>query len=75
MSKRTNKGDNHGTAAVKASRVFMILFGFLAICFSTLSLQAGSVVVDGTTWTLTADEQAPSGPGLQTYLVTLEADT
>lgn len=47
----------------------MLLFGLLALCFSTL--QAGPVTLSGTEWTLSVDRIGTT----DTYRVTLRADT
>jgi len=49
-----------------------LLFGLLALCFSTL--QAGTVTLGGTEWTLSVN-LIESENGTETYRVTLGADT
>jgi len=58
----------------KSSWYFMLLLGLLALCFSTLPLQAGSVTLSGTEWTLSVS-LVGSENGTDTYRVTLEGDT
>ncbi len=53
---------------------FMVPLGLLAICFSTLPLQAGSVTLSGTEWTLSYSV-AGSENGTDTLRVRLEGDT
>ena len=52
----------------------MLPLGLLALCFSTLPRQAGSVTLSGTEWTLSVS-LVGSENGTDTYRVTLEGDT
>ena len=58
----------------ESSWYFMLPLGLLAIYFSTLPLQAGSVTLNGTDWTLSVG-LIGSENGTDTYRVTLRGDT
>ncbi len=58
----------------KSNWYFMIPLGLLAICFSTLPLQAGSVTLNGTEWTFSYSVFG-SENGTETLRVRLEGDT
>ena len=58
----------------KSSWYFMVPLGLLAICFSTLPLQAGSVTLNGTEWTFSYSVVG-SDNGTETLRVRLEGDT
>ena len=66
---------SRGTKFVgKSSWYFMLPLGLLALCFSTLPLQAGTVTLSGTEWTLSVG-LIGSENGTETYRVTLKGDT
>ena len=58
----------------KSSWYFLVPLGLLALCFSTLPLQAGTVTLSGTEWTLSV-ALIGTEDGTETYRVTLEGDT
>lgn len=57
----------------KSSWYFILPLGLLALCFSTLPLQAGSVIVSGAEWFVSVN-LIGSENGTETYRVTLGAD-
>ena len=67
MFSRTTARDSH--LVVRST----VLFGLLALCFSTL--QAGTVTIEGTEWTLSVNLMGTAEDGTETYRVTLGADT
>ena len=58
----------------KSSWYFLVPLGLLALCFSTLPLQAGTVTLSGTEWTLSV-ALIGTEDGTETYRVTLGGDT
>jgi len=60
----------------KSSWYFMLPLGLLALCFSTLPLQAGTVTLSGTEWTLSAGlVSTDTDNGTEIWRVRLEGDT
>ena len=58
----------------KPSWYFMLPLGLLALCFNTLPLQAGTVTLSGTEWTMSVGFIGNEN-GTDTYRVTLRGDT
>ncbi len=58
----------------KSSWYFMLPLGLLALCFNTLTLQAGTVNLSGTDWTMSVGFIGNEN-GTDTYRVTLRGDT
>jgi len=66
---------SRGTKFVgKSSWYFMLPLGLLALCFNTPPLQAGTVTLSGTEWTMSVG-LIGSENGTDTYRVTLKGDT